>query len=104
MTDLGAFYQEFYLYYYESWMDGKGFMGINAEEKTALNSDLCSDSRQMIVGFDNKMVGMYEGQTLAVRIDAKDAYGTQKNPNKFWASRICLGRSKTFFGRPRKPL
>ena len=75
MTDLGAFYQEFYLYYYESWMDGKGFMGINAEEKTALNSDLCSGSRQMIVGFDNKMVGMYEGQTLAVRIPAKDAYG-----------------------------
>ena len=29
----------------------------------------------MIVGFDNKMVGMYEGQTLAVRIPAKDAYG-----------------------------
>ena len=54
---------------------GKGFMGINAEEKTALNSDLCASSRQMIVGFDNKMVGMYEGQTLAVRIPAKDAYG-----------------------------
>ena len=29
----------------------------------------------MITGFDNKMVGMFEGQTLAVRIPAKDAYG-----------------------------
>ena len=75
MTDLGAFYQEFYLYYYQTWMDGKGFMGINAEEKTALNSDACAGSRAMIVGFDNKMVGMYEGQTLAVRIPTKDAYG-----------------------------
>ena len=75
MTDLGDFYVEFYPGYYQSWMDGKGFMGINAEEKTALNSDLCAGSRQMIVGFDNKMVGMYEGQTLAVRIPAKDAYG-----------------------------
>ena len=75
MTDLGDFYVEYYPGYYQSWMDGKGFMGINAEEKTALNSELCSGSRQMIVGFDNKMVGMYEGQTLAVRIPAKDAYG-----------------------------
>ena len=75
MTDLGAFYQEYYPYYYQTWMDGKGFMGINAQEKTALNSEACSDSRVMIVGFDNKMVGMYEGQTLAVRIPAKDAYG-----------------------------
>ena len=75
MADLGDFYVEFYPAYYQSWMDGKGFMGINAEEKTALNSDFCKGSRQMIVGFDNKMVGMYEGQTLAVRIPAKDAYG-----------------------------
>ena len=75
MTDLGKFYEEFYPYYYQTWMDGKGFMGINAEEKTALNSDACADSRVMIVGFDNKMVGMYEGQTLAVRIPTKDAYG-----------------------------
>ena len=75
MTDLGEFYEEFYPYYYQTWMDGKGFMGINAEEKTALNSDACADSRVMIVGFDNKMVGMYEGQTLAVRIPTKDAYG-----------------------------
>jgi peptidylprolyl isomerase len=29
----------------------------------------------MVVGFDNKMVGMYEGQTLAVRIPAAEAYG-----------------------------
>ena len=35
----------------------------------------CSGSRGMIVGFDTKMVGMYEGQTLSVRIPAKDAYG-----------------------------
>ena len=33
----------------------------------------------MIKGFDNKMVGMYEGQTLAVRIPAVDAYGTDPN-------------------------
>tara|TARA_B110000495_G_C23024221_1_gene608234 strand:+ start:1510 stop:2415 length:906 start_codon:yes stop_codon:yes gene_type:complete len=35
----------------------------------------CEGSRQMIKGFDNKMVGMYEGQTLAVRIPAAEAYG-----------------------------
>jgi len=35
----------------------------------------CEGSRQMIKGFDGKMVGMYEGQTLAVRIPAIDAYG-----------------------------
>jgi len=35
----------------------------------------CNGSRQMIPGFDAKMVGMYEGQTLSVRIPAKDAYG-----------------------------
>ena len=75
MMDLGKFYSEYYPAYYQSWMDGKGFMGINAEEKTALNSDNCAGSRVMIVGFDNRMVGMYEGQTLAVRIPAKDAYG-----------------------------
>jgi micrococcal nuclease len=56
-------------------MDGKGFMGINAEEKSALNSENCDGSRVMITGFDNKMVGMYEGQTLAIRMPAKDAYG-----------------------------
>ena len=38
-------------------------------------SDECNGSRQMIPGFDAKMVGMYEGQTLSVRIPAKDAYG-----------------------------
>ena len=75
MTDLGEFYAEYYPGYYQSWMDGKGFMGINAEEKTAFNSDNCAGARQMIAGFDTKMVGMYEGQTLAVRIPAKDAYG-----------------------------
>jgi len=75
MTDLGAFYVEYYPGYYQSWMDGKGFMGINAEEKTQLNSENCEGTRQMITGFDNKMVGMFEGQTLAVRIPAKDAYG-----------------------------
>ena len=35
----------------------------------------CDGARGMIPGFDAKMVGMYEGQTLAVRIPAKDAYG-----------------------------
>jgi hypothetical protein len=35
----------------------------------------CTGGRGMIVGFDTKMVGMYEGQTLSVRIPAKDAYG-----------------------------
>ena len=35
----------------------------------------CNGNRGMIVGFDTKMVGMYEGQTLSVRIPAKDAYG-----------------------------
>ena len=44
--------------------------GIPAEE--------CNGSRQMIPGFDTKMIGMFEGQTLAVRIPAKDAYG--ENP------------------------
>jgi micrococcal nuclease len=56
-------------------MDGKGFMGINVEDKQELSSERCNDGRRMIVGFDNKMVGMYEGQTLSVRIPAKDAYG-----------------------------
>ena len=35
----------------------------------------CNGARGMIPGFDAKMVGMYEGQTLAVRIPAKEAYG-----------------------------
>ena len=35
----------------------------------------CDGSRGMIPGFDAKMVGMYEGQSLGVRIPAKDAYG-----------------------------
>jgi len=35
----------------------------------------CEGGRGMIKGFDTKMVGMYEGQTLSVRIPAKDAYG-----------------------------
>ncbi len=38
-------------------------------------SEDCKGSRGMIKGFDDKMVGMYEGQHLAVRIPAKDAYG-----------------------------
>jgi len=75
MIDWGETYAELYPGYYQSWMDGKGFMGINAEEKTQLNSENCGGTRQMITGFDNKMVGMFEGQTLAVRIPAKDAYG-----------------------------
>ena len=75
MTDLGEFYLEYYPAYYQSWMNGKGFMAINAEEKGALNSENCQGTRGFIVGFDNKLVGMYEGQTLAVRIPAKDAYG-----------------------------
>jgi hypothetical protein len=41
----------------------------------------CNGSKGMISGFDSKMIGMYEGQTLAVRIPAKDAYGAQANPN-----------------------
>ena len=41
----------------------------------------CEDGRNMIKGFDAKMVGMYEGQTLSVRIPAIDAYGEQKDPN-----------------------
>ena len=44
--------------------DGEGFP-----------SEECEGGRGMIKGFDEKMVGMYEGQTLAVRIPAKDAYG-----------------------------
>ena len=75
LSDMGAFYGEFYPQYYDSWMDGKGFMGINVEDKQELSSERCNDGRRMIVGFDNKMVGMYEGQTLSVRIPAKDAYG-----------------------------
>ena len=38
-------------------------------------SDNCNGSKGMIEGFDNKMIGMYEGQTLAVRIPASQAYG-----------------------------
>jgi len=41
----------------------------------------CNGSKGMISGFDSKMIGMYEGQTLAVRIPAKDAYGAQANPD-----------------------
>ena len=38
-------------------------------------SENCDGSKGMIDGFDSKMIGMYEGQTLAVRIPAKEAYG-----------------------------
>ena len=44
--------------------DGEGYPTSN-----------CEGGRTMIKGFDNKMVSMYEGQTLSVRIPAKDAYG-----------------------------
>ena len=44
--------------------DGQGFPSEN-----------CDGGRNMIKGFDAKMVNMYEGQILAVRIPAKDAYG-----------------------------
>jgi len=47
-------------------------IGCNAKEDPSAE---CNDRRQMVVGFDNKMVGMYEGQTLAVRIPAAEAYG-----------------------------
>ncbi len=45
----------------------------------------------MIPGFDNKLVGMREGQTLAVRIPAQDAYGT--NPE----SHALGGQDLIFF-------
>ena len=35
----------------------------------------CDGSKGMIDGFDSKMIGMYEGQMLAVRIPASQAYG-----------------------------
>ena len=38
-------------------------------------SENCDGSKGMIDGFDSKMIGMYEGQTLAVRIPASQAYG-----------------------------
>ena len=38
-------------------------------------SDNCEGRASMIAGFDAKVIGMHEGQTLAVRIPAKDAYG-----------------------------
>jgi len=38
-------------------------------------SENCQGSKGMIDGFDSKMIGMYEGQTLAVRIPANQAYG-----------------------------
>ena len=44
--------------------DGEGYPTVD-----------CEGGRGMIKGFDTKMVGMYEGQTLSVRIPAKDAYG-----------------------------
>ena len=75
LSDMGDFYSAYYPQYYYSWMDGKGFMGINVEDTQELSSKYCMGSRQMIVGFDNKMVGMHEGQTLSIRIPAKDAYG-----------------------------
>ena len=39
----------------------------------------CDGRNNMIDGFDSRTIGMYEGQTLAVRIPAKDAYG--ENPD-----------------------
>ena len=44
-------------------------------------SDNCEGSNRMIGGFDSKTIEMYEGQTLAVRIAANDAYGAQPDPN-----------------------
>ena len=38
-------------------------------------SENCDGSKGMIDGFDSKMIGMFEGQTLAVRIPANQAYG-----------------------------
>jgi len=51
-------------------------VGCNAEGDP---SEYCEGSRQMILGFDQGMLGMYEGQTLAVRIPAVDAYGIDPN-------------------------
>ena len=36
----------------------------------------------MIPGFDAKLVGMQVGQTLAVRIPARDAYGEDPSQGK----------------------
>ena len=35
----------------------------------------CEGNGGLIGGFGTKIVGMYEGQSLSVRIPAKDAYG-----------------------------
>ena len=51
-------------------------VGCNAEGDP---SEYCEGSRQMIPGFDQGMLGMYEGQTLTVRIPAVDAYGIDPN-------------------------
>lgn len=60
-------------------------------EATGVPDDNCQGGRQMIPGFDNKLVGMREGQTLAVRIPAQDAYGT--NPE----SHALGGQDLIFF-------
>mgnify|MGYP000418610662 CR=1 FL=1 len=60
-------------------------------EATGVPDDNCQGGRQMIPGFDNKLVGMREGQTLAVRIPAQDAYGT--NPE----SHALGGQNLIFF-------
>jgi hypothetical protein len=44
-------------------MDGKGFMGINVEDKQELSSENCNGARQMIPGFDTKMVKGFSGNT-----------------------------------------
>ena len=41
----------------------------------------CEGNGGLIVGFGTKIVGMYEGQSLSVRIPAKDAYGEDPGNN-----------------------
>ena len=68
---------------YENWKSGVTDNNRHTDTLSAENigcdspstHEDCDGARGMIPGFDAKMVGMYEGQTLAVRIPAKDAYG-----------------------------
>ena len=63
-------------YIWDNYMYRKnGVTEQNRHTDTLTATNIGTDQRTMIKGFDNKMVSMYEGQTLSVRIPAKDAYG-----------------------------
>ena len=73
-----------YGYFMEGTTSANRYTAILTAQNVGCNgagdpSEDCDSARKMILGFDQRMVGMYVNQTLYVVIPPEDAYGT--NPD-----------------------